>query len=487
MIEHAAPRPDRASGGLDLLRWPIVGRFLRWRRARTFLQLSILVVAAVIVLHGLLGPQIAPANLATVVTWVHYRGLLVIALLAAGNLFCTGCPFVLVRDAARRGHQPQRRWPRWLRHKWIGIALFVGVLYTYELFDLWALPRATAWLVIAYFAAALLIDVIFTGATFCKFLCPIGQFNFVASTISPLEVRIRERDVCRTCRTADCIAGRRQPAAPHVTVQRGCELALFLPAKIGNLDCTFCLDCVQACPHDNVAIGVRTGGSELIDGRRRSGIGRLAARPDIAALAVLFTFGALLNAFAMTAPVHALQRSIGRAIGTSSEWAVLALLFGVALLLLPLALMIATAAATRLLTGRGRLRATVVHYAYALVPFGFGVWLSHYAYHLLTGALTIVPVVQSAVIDALGWRGLGEPLWRWTGLSPGTVFPLQAGFLILGALGALAVAYGISEREYPERALPATAPWAMAIALLTGIALWTLAQPMDMRGMGFLG
>ena len=33
--------------------------------------------------------------------------------------------------------------------------LFVGVLFIYELFDLWALPAATAWLVVGYFAAAL--------------------------------------------------------------------------------------------------------------------------------------------------------------------------------------------------------------------------------------------------------------------------------------------------------------------------------------------
>ena len=46
----------------------------------------------------------------------------------------------------------------------------------------------------------------------------------------------------------------REPAAPLVVIQRGCELALFQPRKIGNLDCTFCLDCVQACPYDNVGI-----------------------------------------------------------------------------------------------------------------------------------------------------------------------------------------------------------------------------------------
>ena len=61
----------------DVLRWPVIGPFLRWRGARTCLQLILLAVAAAVVAHGLWGPQIAPANLATVLTWVHYRGLLI--------------------------------------------------------------------------------------------------------------------------------------------------------------------------------------------------------------------------------------------------------------------------------------------------------------------------------------------------------------------------------------------------------------------------
>ena len=203
-----------SSAPSDVLRWPLVGPFLRWRHARTALQLVLLCVASVLVLHGLLGTQVAPANLATVLSWVQYRGWLIIVLLAAGNFFCTGCPFVLVRDAGRRLWKPARRWPRWLRAKWIGITLLVAVLFTYELFDLWALPRATAWLVLAYFAAALTIDLLFTGATFCKYICPIGQFSFVASTMSPLEVQVRQPGTCRTCQTVDCIKGRRDEAVP---------------------------------------------------------------------------------------------------------------------------------------------------------------------------------------------------------------------------------------------------------------------------------
>jgi hypothetical protein len=478
----------QAPSGSDVLRWPVIGGFLRWRHARTTLQLLLLVAAGVVILHGLLGPQIAPANLATVLIWVHYRGLLAIVLLAAGNFFCMGCPFVLVRDVGRRIRPPRLRWPRSLRTKWIGMALFIAVLFAYELFDLWALPRATAYLVLAYFGAALSIDLVFSGATFCKYLCPIGQFNFVASTVSPLELRVRQPETCRTCRTVDCIKGRRQPGAPHLVTQRGCELRLFQPLKVGNMDCTFCLDCVQACPHDNVALATRVPGAELFDGRRRSGIGRFEQRPDIAALVVVFAFGAMLNALGMVKPIYGLEQWLSRAMGGASEVWVLGLVFVFGLLVAPLVLLGGAAAVTRLSVGDARPIGEVgVHYAYALVPFGFGVWLAHYGFHLLTGALTIIPVAQSAVLDLLGWAALGEPRWRWTGMRPGGVFPMQLGLTLLGTLGSIAIAYHISEREHADRAAAATAPWAMVIVLLATIAIWILSQPMEMRGVGFAG
>ncbi|HSG38871.1 MAG TPA: FesM, partial [Thermoanaerobaculia bacterium] len=96
---------------MDLLRWPVVGRFLRWRHARTAMQLPLFVLALAMIAHGLLGPQLAPKNLATLLTWVHYRGALVLALLVAGNIFCMACPFMLPRELARRVFRPVRHWP----------------------------------------------------------------------------------------------------------------------------------------------------------------------------------------------------------------------------------------------------------------------------------------------------------------------------------------------------------------------------------------
>jgi polyferredoxin len=470
---------------VDLLRWPILGSFLRWRHARTSVQVALLFVATVIVIHGFAGPDFAAGNLSTVLTWVHYRGLLVVALLAAGNLFCFGCPMIRVRDWGRRLHRPNLKWPAWLRGKWLAIVLFAAVLFAYEYFDLWSLPRATALLVLAYFVTALVVDLVFAGASFCKHVCPVGQFNFVASTISPLEVRVRALSVCESCKTEDCIAGR--PASPltGMPAQRGCELGLFQPAKVGNLDCTFCLDCVQACPYDNIAIGTRVPAIELADERRRSGIGKLADRSDLAVLVVLFVFGALLNALAMTSPGVAIERWLASLLGTRSEAVALGALFLGVLVVVPALLLGFAAWLSRALDAPSEpLLATSTRFAYGLVPFGFGMWLAHYGFHLLTGILVVVPVTQSTAVDMFGTPILGDPLWQWAGMRPGAVLPIELGFLILGTLGSLGLMPLIAE-ENGRSSLRRLLPWMVLVVLLALAAGWILVQPMDMRGTGF--
>jgi hypothetical protein len=463
------------SESFDLLRAPGIGRLLRWRHARTFLQIPLLIVSAAMILDGLFGPRLAPKNLATTLSWVHFRGALVLVLLCAGNFFCFACPFMLVRGWMRHLIRPRWNWPRRLRNKWLSIGLLVLVLFAYELFDLWSSPWWTAWLIVTYFVAALLVDGAFKHASFCKFVCPIGQFNFVASLVSPLEVKVRDEGVCSGCATRDCIRGRRPETAKLVSIQpaviqRGCELALFQPLKAGNMDCTFCLDCVQACPHDNVGILSRLPASELMTDPPRSGIGLFSRRKDIAALVVVFTFGALMNAFGMVKPAYAVEKWIGGLLHVSHEAPVLGIIFGAFLVVAPVLLIGLAAWLTR-----GR--ASAIRYSYGLAPLGFGVWLAHYGFHFLTGLYTFIPVTQRAL-----WPVLGDPRWRLTGIPGRFVQPLELGFLVLGLAGSLLVIMRLAQDDSADRPMRAFAPWAAVCVLLFGASLWLMFQPMEMRG-----
>jgi hypothetical protein len=465
----------------DLLRVPVLGRFLVWRHSRTLLQTPLLLVSVIMILHGLFGPTLSPKNLATVLSWVHFRGALTLALLFGGNFFCMACPFMLVRNMMRRWIHPRFTWPRSLRNKWIPTALFALILFFYELFGLWSSPWLTAWVIVGYFAAILLIDGLFKHATFCKFICPIGQFNFLASTVSPLEVEVRDREVCPSCHTKDCIRGQRDTASDLVVLQRGCELALFLPSKAGNMDCTFCLDCVHACPHDNIGILSRLPANELMTDPHRSGVGYFSRRKDIAALTIVFTFGALMNAFAMVSPVYVVETWLGRLMHVHSQAPVLGLLFAIFLIFEPAVLLGLAAWITRAWAGVQRAwLPLIVRYTYALVPLGFGMWLAHYGFHFFTGLYTIIPVTQNALAD-LGWSFLGEPRWTLVGVPKYVVEPLEFGFLMLGMAGSLMVAWHLAEEDSEEHPIRAFAPWATVCLLLLLASIWLMVQPMDMR------
>lgn len=488
--------PDRR---FDLLRAPLLGPFLRWRHARTALQLFMLGAAVLVITDGLFGPQLAPRNLAGVLPWVHWRGFVALALLAAGNLFCMACPFMLPRRLAKKLLPARSHWPKALRSKWLAIALLGLFFWAYEAFDLWASPLLTAWLAIAYFVAAFVIDGFFRGAAFCKYLCPIGQFHFVNSLASPMEVAIRDPGVCASCRTRDCIVGRYEhprgldsgssatrPSERGKLMQNGCDLWLYQETKAGNMDCTFCMECIQACPYDNVGILGRSYAAELWVDPRRAGVGRFSQRPDLAALVVFLTFAALLNAFGMVSPVHPVEAWLGRVLGTTSEWVVLAVLFFGALVLLPILLTGAAAKVSALASGSGRgVAQEAVHYAYALVPLGFGMWIAHYSFHFLTGGLSVIPVTQEYLAD-LGVPILGDPSWTLGPLVPESwLLPIELLFLELGLLVSWVVAHRIARREVGSgaRAFKAFLPWALLTAVLSGVGMWLLFQPMEMRGL----
>jgi cytochrome c oxidase assembly factor CtaG len=467
-----APPHHRTTSRFDLLHLPLLGRFLRWRHARLALQLPPVVLAALVVWDGLRGPEVGPMNLAGVLPWVHWRGFVVLGLLAAGNVACMTCPFTVPRRLARRWLPAGRHWPRPLRSKWLALGLLALFLWAYEALALWDSPWWTAWIVVGYFVAAFAVDGLFRGAAFCKYVCPIGQFNFVGALVSPLEVAVRDPAVCASCRTRDCVRGR--DGVP------GCELHLHQPRKAGNMDCTFCLDCVHACPHDNIGVTAVAPGHTLWNDPYRSGVGRFSRRPDLAALVLVLTFGAFANAAGMVAPVLEWRDRLRSPLLGAS------LFYLAALVLLP---PLAAGGAALLAHRWGSLTAGPVEvatrFAFALVPLGLGMWLAHYGFHLLTGYDAALPAAQRFAGD-LGLTALGAPEWVCNCCRPVGDWVLRLELLALdgGLLLSLYAGYRIacSLAPRPGQAMGALAPWALLMLLLFAAGVWLVFQPMQMRG-----
>lgn len=468
------PAVRGAEQGWDLLKAPLVGRFLRWRWARPALQGVLLIGAVLVIFDGFLGPDIGPSNLAGVAPWIHWRGLVMFGLVMGGNFFCMACPFTLPRRLAGRLLPCGLAWPRMLRSKWLAVALVAVFLWSYEAFALWDSPWLTAWIALAYFVAAFAIDGLFRDAAFCKYVCPIGQFNFVQSLISPLEVRVREPGACTECRTKDCIRGN--------GVTAGCGTHLFQPRKVGNFDCTFCLDCVQACPHDNLGVlATAPGGTLLRLDQFRSGVGRLSRRADVAALIWLLVFGAFANAAGMIAPVIEWQNAMAERLGVSL-FGIITLYYLLAIGIGPLVIVSLAAACS---SNRGGVRPSAIRFAYAFVPLGFSMWLAHHGFHFFTSYATLLPVSQRAIGDLAGLGALGEPNWQHAcclGIADWIIkFELLA--LDFGLLGSLLVGYRIAQSAPGvERPWRAVVPWAVLMLALFALGVWIVLEPMQMRG-----
>ena len=258
----------------------------------------------------------------------------------------------------------------------------------------------------------------------------------------------------------------------------GCGTELFVPQINSNWDCILCLDCARACPYDNVALAPRRPLAELVNDTWPHGW-------DLTLLAFVFVFASLGNAFGMVPPVYALEAWLAARLDIQSEAILLLLIFTALYLAAPAGYALGAAFLSRTLSGgRESLRQVAARYAPAFIPLGFGVWLAHYGFHFATGALTIVPVFQSFLLD-LGAPVLGPPNWALGPILPQPwLLPLQ-GFLVLG--GLLASLYVLGERARRAHPRPAAMalsmlPWLVGLLVLAVAAVYIFTLPMEMRG-----
>ncbi|GIW83266.1 MAG: hypothetical protein KatS3mg105_5073 [Gemmatales bacterium] len=461
----------------------VLARLWLERRVRLTLRSAVFILFTLVVIDGFTGPQVSSINLAGVLPWVHWRGILVLTLLLGANFFCGVCPFTSLRSLIRRWWQPTHSWPKRLKTKWLAVLALVVFFWSYEAFSLWDRPFATAAIALGFLIVAASTQATFKDAPFCKYVCPIGQFNFVQSLASPQQVSVVDRDVCSGCRTKDCLAGNANSS--------GCELSLLLPQKLGNMDCTMCMDCADACPHSNVTLLSLPRTEDISGDSPRSGIGRFQDRPDLTAIFALLLFAALVNAAWMTSPMIALEDHIVRWFGIGrTPITTFGMIFG--LVAIPACVLWACGRISQIGSPNDHSAwANVRRFMPAMIPLGFGMWLAHYSFHLATSADSAWIAVRRFIGDWFGTEQSIGTVGCMCGRADSITWllPLELSFLGFGLFLTVVTSVRIASRDFdsPRPTMVALMPWCGLAVLYYAACVWVLLQPMQMRGAAMAG
>jgi len=447
---------------LNLLEIPWFGHLARSRWYLPLFQIPTLLVFVAILYFGFRGPLDSSRNPATVLTWLIWWPGLVLLILLLGRIWCLMCPFGSLGDALQRRWSMNLKFPRPLHNLWGQILIFQALTWAFLYWQIDANPRATAWLLAALALAAMAAAALFERRSFCRYLCPIGGLIGLYSTVSPLELRVKSREVCRLHHGRDCVTGNERG--------RACPMLEYPGNMDRNVYCNFCLECVKACPLDNLRLSLRPPGQDLWTTARRHA-------DETAAVATLWGI-TLLEALLMA-------RWGGRPGLISYTALYLGTTMG-----LPLSLLGAAA----FLGGGEQWKEGLKKLGYMLVPLGLAMHLAHNLEHLLVDG----PLLVAAWEGARETLGLGRDTLAVAPslLRPSTLFWIQLFTLLGGLLVSLQVGIRLLERSpgpvedtgVAGSGLPARpasrarlAPMWGAIALFSALNYYALGLPMGSR------
>ena len=434
----------------ELTRIPIIKKILISRWLQWSLIAITLPVFLLAILAGLFGTPAGSRNFGIVFVWIVWWALLILLMLPfAGRLWCAMCPIPAPGEWLQRRAlvQPRERgklytlglkWPRRLNNIWLQNATFLAV----ALFSVVILttPMASA-LVLALFAiVALGTSLLFERRAFCRYLCPVGGFIGLYSQLAPVEVRVKDHAICVTHKEKTCYVGS--------NAGYGCPWLVFPAALDKNTYCGLCTECLKTCPLDNVALYARPFGADLLANKGR--------RLDEAYKAFIMLTCALAYSIVLIGP-WAILRETAYVVGSTGWWLYAASFLAVNLVVVPGIFLACVLIGKKLGRVVASTRKLFVDYAYALVPLGLAAW----AAFSLSFALTNLSYAWQVVSDPFGWGWnlLGTANWTWTPYLAGWQSMLQVPILLVGLVGAIAVAFRAAreQRVSPRAALPIAA------------------------------
>jgi hypothetical protein len=350
---------------------------------------------------------------------------------SGGMMVRTRHPTRQIRRLAfwRRTDEPlalDLKWPKALRNVYPATALFVFLTWLELGYGVTMSPRATATLGLLMIILAVVPALLFERRAFCRYGCLIGRVVGLYSTISPIEVRSRDKDVCRSCKSKSCLVGN--------FAGYPCPTGQCLGTMNTNSYCTVCTECFKTCPHDNVALNARPFCADLHVDRK--------PRRDEAVLALVLVALTSFHGLTMTPTWNTMlgetmaQTGLGRlAAFTLIMAAVLAAPFVLYYLVARLATGLGAWTKKNLIGPRGTWRVAIT-YAYPLIAVALMYHLAHNAGHLLMEGSVIIPVMSDPLGTGADFLGTAtfEPRML---TSMTTVWALMIAFVLIGHFWAI--------------------------------------------------
>jgi len=469
-----AHRSDR----LDLLAYHWISAAVRSRVFRFLLRAVVVALFVLIIAAGLFGNQNPALNIAPILTWTVWWGALIVLILFAGKAWCYVCPWDAMAEWTEKlsfwrksdeGLSAGIKWPRIFRNILIATILFVGLTWIELGFGVTMRPRITAYLAIAMLLMAVVSALLFDRKSFCRYGCLVGRVSGLYALFAGVEVRARSGMVCSKCRSKECVTGSKKAY--------GCPTFLY-PGKLAtNTYCIQCMECVQACPHDNLAVNLRPWGSDLVtEGKPRT---------DEAYLALLMLAITGFHGLTMT-PVW--QQLIDAIRSASGVGRVLGFSLGMAMLMIAPIAVYAVLVAVSMHLGREtslhplRYHDYFIRYAYALLPIALFYHIAHNMEHLLMEGPKVVAMASDPF--GWGWNVMGTANWVIPPLiSLDKLWLIQVFLVLVGHVYSLWIAQKTSLRLFggSSAAFRSQLPMLAAMITFSVFSLWLLKQPMDMR------
>ena len=404
---------------IELTRSPFLKAALKSR----YPQLAVLIVMLVgyifAILAGLVGTPVGSHNFSIVFVWIAWWALLIlVAVPFFGRGWCAICPIPLPGEWLQRGavlapphKKPKwlnRRWPRAFRNIWLQnisfllLALFSSVLLT--------TPNVTGIVLAAMLFAAAGLSIVFERRSFCRYLCPVSGFIGIYSQISPLELRINDKQICATCEGKPCYNGSAEGY--------GCLWDVFPGGLTKNTYCGLCMECIRTCPHDNIAVNVRPFSADLA---------KPSARMDEAFKAFIMLGSAIIYAGVLLGPWGELKDAAYN-VGTKA-WLIYAIGFlAIIFILMPALFALCVTRFEKIEVFKKRF-ATL---STALIPLGLMAWVAFSLSFVLTNASYILASLSDPL--GLGWNLFGTANTAWQPMLTSILAPGQTLALVSGMI-----------------------------------------------------